>query len=87
MTIELGEGIGKGIFIPSGVAHGFYAIVDSELLYVVDHYYDGQDEFGVMWNDPDINLDWGVESPMLSKRDLENPLFRDIPKRDLPASS
>lgn len=75
-----------GLFIPVGVAHGFLALTDVTLLYVVDNYYDGGDEFGLAWNDPDVGPDWSTSSsPVLSERDAVNPFLRDIPQAHLPA--
>lgn len=68
-----------GVFIPPGVAHGFAALTDMTITYLVDNYYNPQDELGVMWNDPVIGADWGVETPILSARDEQNPLRADIP--------
>ena len=87
-TVDVGETNNIGLFIPEGVAHGFYALTDCTLMYLVNNYYDGGvDEFGVAWDDPDIRLDWGTpagRSPMLSERDLANPRLRDIPTASLP---
>lgn len=76
-----------GLFIPAGVAHGFLAVSEATLIYYVDNYYDGADEFGVAWDDPDLGLLWGVERPLLSARDRKNPKLRDIPDGDLPPYS
>ena len=84
VTLDLSKEMGMGIYIPVGVAHGFLALEDATILYFVDNYYDGQDEFGVMWNDVDINLNWGVKVPVLSERDRRNPRLQDIPLSDLP---
>ncbi|UCG23037.1 MAG: dTDP-4-dehydrorhamnose 3,5-epimerase family protein [Chloroflexota bacterium] len=73
-----------GLFIPIGVAHGFLSLTEATLLYYVDNYYDGADEYGVAWNDPDINLDWPTESPIISPRDANNPRLCDIPIEKLP---
>ena len=55
------------------------------LFYLVDSYYDGTDEWGVAWDDPDVGLDWGIEGvPILSPRDQNNPRLRDISAEDLP---
>jgi dTDP-4-dehydrorhamnose 3,5-epimerase len=84
-VMELGEANNAGLFIPIGVAHGFYAITDATLTYLVNNYYDGgQDENGVAWNDPDIGIGWGVEMPLISPRDEANPRLRDIPHEQLP---
>lgn len=84
-TIEMGEQNEIGLFIPIGVAHGFFTLSDATLTYIVDNYYDnGKDEHGVAWNDPDIALDWGVTEPILSGRDAANPYLKDIPPENRP---
>ncbi len=83
-TLEIDDQNLTGVYIPIGVAHGFVALTDAILTYLVDNYYDGADEYGVAWNDPDINLPWGVANPRLSPRDARNPLLRDIPAENLP---
>jgi dTDP-4-dehydrorhamnose 3,5-epimerase len=84
-TVEIGAEDSTGMFIPQGVAHGFLALTDCTLLYVVNNYYDGgQDELGVAWDDPDIGLDWGTTQPLLSPRDRQNPRLRAIPADRLP---
>ena len=83
-TVELSAESNLGLFIPIGVAHGFVALEPSTLIYLVDNYYDGDDEFGVAWNDPDLNINWGVSNPILSPRDQNNPLLKDIPPEHLP---
>ena len=79
-VIEIGDANQMGVFIPCGVAHGFYAATDVTLTYLVDNYYDGGDELGVAWNDPVLAVPWGVEEPILSGRDRSNPLLQDIPE-------
>ena len=83
-TIEMSEDNQLGLFIPIGVAHGFVALTDATLTYVVDNYYDSQDEYGVAWNDPDIAMPWGVGSPVVSPRDAVNPFWKDIPPKKIP---
>jgi len=81
-TMEIGEKHNFGVFIPVGVAHGFYAITDASLTYMVNNYYGkGEDENGVAWNDPELNLDWGLNgaAPILSGRDQQNRFLKDIP--------
>lgn len=74
-----------GIYIPVGVAHGFRAVTDVTLLYVVDNYYDGADEFGLAWDDPDVGPNWAIgDAPFLSDRDASNPTLRDIAPGNLP---
>lgn len=84
-VIDLDQDHLLGLFIPSGVAHGFLAIAAVTLFYVVDNYYDGADELGVAWDDPQIALPWGLKgAPILSERDARNPLLRDLPPAQLP---
>lgn len=61
------------LFIPPGVAHGFLAITQVDLIYWVTQYYDSSDEFGVAWNDPTLDVSWRTRRPMLSERDQSNP--------------
>ena len=84
LTVEMGDGHNVGLFIPEGVAHGFAALTDCTVTYIVNNYYDGADEFGVAWNDPAIGLDWGVAEPIISGRDAANPLLQNIAPEHLP---
>ena len=68
----------RGVFIPPGVAHGFAALTDMTITYLVDGYYNPTDELGVAWDDPAIGADWGVSDPILSNRDRSNPRRSDI---------
>lgn len=83
-TIELGEENQLGLFIPVGVAHGFVALTEATLMYVVDNYYDGDDEHGVAWDDPDLAVPWQVQSPLISARDRANSYLKDISSNKLP---
>jgi dTDP-4-dehydrorhamnose 3,5-epimerase len=84
-TIELSEDSDMGLLIPTGVAHGFCTLSKATLIYVVDQYYDGDDEFGVLWDDPALGIDWGISNPILSPRDVLNPTLANISAEDLPA--
>ena len=68
----------RGLYVPPGVAHGFYAETEVELLYLVDHYYTGDDEHGFIWNDPDAGINWPNSDPILSDRDRANPLLSEV---------
>ena len=86
-VIEIGDRNNVGVFVPEGVAHGFLALTDCTLMYLVNNYYDaGQDEYGVAWDDPDIGIDWGVDNPLISPRDAGNPRLKDIPRDNLPGT-
>jgi dTDP-4-dehydrorhamnose 3,5-epimerase len=73
-----------GLYIPPGVAHGFYAIGPTSLSYMVDRYYTGTDELGIAWDDPEIGVTWPSESPVISDRDRNNPRLSDIPPEKRP---
>jgi dTDP-4-dehydrorhamnose 3,5-epimerase len=77
-TIGISSDERSALFIPRGVAHGFCAETDVALLYLVDEYYTGGDEFGIAWNDPELGIHWPVERPVLSERDRSNPSLRDV---------
>ncbi len=84
-VMELGDTSNLGMFVPEGVAHGYLALTDCTLMYQVNNYYDGgRDEFGVAWNDPDLNIAWGADKPLISARDAANPRLRDIPAEQMP---
>jgi dTDP-4-dehydrorhamnose 3,5-epimerase len=68
-----------GVFIPPGIAHGFSALTDLVITYLVDGYYNPADELGVAWDDSDVAADWGITSPVLSTRDQTNPRRADLP--------
>ena len=77
-TIVLDGDEDRGLFIPPGVAHGFAALSDLLLWYLVDGYYNPADELGLAWDDPDVGADWGVVGPVLSARDRVNPRRANI---------
>jgi dTDP-4-dehydrorhamnose 3,5-epimerase len=75
------------VYIPPGVAHGFYAVTELDLIYWVTHYFDNTDEHGVQWNDPTAEVPWRVERPILSERDRSaNPVEWDDLQEVLTAS-
>jgi dTDP-4-dehydrorhamnose 3,5-epimerase len=78
-TFELGPPEHRCVYIPPGVAHGFYALTDATITYLVDGYYDPDDELGVAWNDPEVGVEWPSADPVLSGRDQANPRRADIP--------
>jgi dTDP-4-dehydrorhamnose 3,5-epimerase len=78
--IDLDGDIDQGLFIPPGVAHGFAALTDLLLWYLVDGYYNDSDELGLAWDDPAVGADWGLTDPILSNRDKANPRRDAIPE-------
>ena len=72
------------MYIPPGVAHGFAALTDMVITYLVDGYYNAADELGVAWDDPVLDADWGLADPILSERDQQNPMRADLPANRRP---
>lgn len=85
-TLEIGDTNEIGVFIPEGVAHGFYAVTNASMIYYVNqHYTDGSDENSVAWNDPDLGVAWNISGdPIVSPRDADAPRFRDLPPEKQP---
>ncbi|HVL89060.1 MAG TPA: dTDP-4-dehydrorhamnose 3,5-epimerase [Actinomycetota bacterium] len=81
-TIELADDV--GVYIPPGVAHGFYAVTDATMTYFVDQVYDGSDELGFRWDDPALQIDWPDGERILSERDQIAPLLADVEDENRP---
>jgi dTDP-4-dehydrorhamnose 3,5-epimerase len=80
ITIDLEGGDGKSVFVPKGCGHGFSVLSDEGAVfeYKVDAPYVKEEEGGIIWNDPTLNIDWGVseEDAIVSEKDKELPLFK-----------
>ena len=73
------------IYIPEGFAHGFLALTEPvQFLYKCGDFYDPQDEHGILWNDPDVAIQWGIANPLISEKDSKNPKLADVPGEHLP---
>jgi dTDP-4-dehydrorhamnose 3,5-epimerase len=73
------------IYIPAGFAHGFLARSDNvQFLYKCSSYYDPSDDRGIIWNDPTLNIDWKIRSPLLSNKDQDLPRLAEVPPAQLP---
>ena len=68
--INLSETNKKQLWVPPGFAHGFLVLSDlADFEYKCTDYYDQDDECSILWNDPDLQIDWPIENPTLSKKD------------------
>jgi dTDP-4-dehydrorhamnose 3,5-epimerase len=79
ITVDLQGGDGVSVFVPQGCGHGFSVLSDEAIFeYKVDNPYSKQNEGGIIWNDPTLNIDWGVDpsEAIISEKDKELPLFK-----------
>jgi dTDP-4-dehydrorhamnose 3,5-epimerase len=80
VTVELSAENWKQVFVPVGFAHAYLTLMpDTEVLYKVSNLYAADHERGLLWNDPDIGIDWGLggAEPVLSDRDKVHPRLSD----------
>ena len=65
--------------MPVGFGHGFCVLSErAQFEYKVTDFYDARDELGVIWNDPRIGIDWPLEDPILSAKDVKLPRLEEI---------
>lgn len=68
----------RQIYMPPGFAHGFCVLSDTtDFTYKCTDYYNPQDESGIRWNDPDLNIEWPESNPLVSEKDQKLPFFRE----------
>lgn len=73
------------IYVPAGFAHGFLALTDTvQFLYKCSDYYAPEDEYGVLWSDPELKILWGNQNPVVSEKDARLPSLATIPIERLP---
>lgn len=73
------------LYIPPGFAHGFCVLSQSaDFLYKCTDYYHPEDEGGVLWSDPNINIQWPIANPSLSQKDQDYPPLKNVPLEQLP---
>ena len=66
-------------YIPAGFAHGFAALEDNTLFaYKCSNFYNKASEASIRFDDPDLRIDWQVENPLTSAKDLQGMAFRDF---------
>ncbi|MEM3844678.1 MAG: dTDP-4-dehydrorhamnose 3,5-epimerase [Candidatus Parvarchaeota archaeon] len=65
----LSEENNMSIFIPKGFAHGFLALEESDVVYLTTTEYSSEHDSGIRWDDPDININWPIKNPIVSKKD------------------
>ena len=68
----------NALYIPEGFGHGFAALEDSVFVYKCTAHYAPQYEGGICWNDPELNIDWQIASPLISEKDRNLPTFAEF---------
>ena len=66
------------VYVPEGFAHGFVALEDSVFTYKCTQLYHKASEAGIIWNDPQLDIPWGVATPLVSEKDQLLPTFQDF---------
>ncbi|MEZ7901983.1 MAG: dTDP-4-dehydrorhamnose 3,5-epimerase [Urechidicola sp.] len=79
VSVRLSGENNRMFWIPPGFAHGFSSLEEGTIFsYKCTNYYSKESEGSVAWDDPELNINWGVENPIISEKDQESPLFRDL---------
>ncbi len=75
----------KQLFIPTGFAHGFCVLSETaDVMYKCSELYSPEDEYNLLWSDPEINIEWPISDLVISKKDSAAPELNQIPEELLP---
>jgi dTDP-4-dehydrorhamnose 3,5-epimerase len=78
VSAELSDENNLMLYVPPAFAHGFLVLSGlADVLYKCTREYEPQDDRGIIWNDPDLDIEWPVKDPFLSEKDARHPLLRD----------
>lgn len=78
-SLELSEENNLQLWIPPGFAHGFSTLEDNTIFtYKCTNIYDKSSEGGIIWNDPTLKIDWKIDNPIISAKDENLPLFKEL---------
>jgi dTDP-4-dehydrorhamnose 3,5-epimerase len=79
IKVELSEDNKYQFWIPPGFAHGFLSLSDETIFsYKCTNLYNKESEGGIIWNDPNLNIDWGTNHPIVSEKDLILSSFNEL---------
>jgi dTDP-4-dehydrorhamnose 3,5-epimerase len=71
------------LMVPEGFAHGFVTLEDTLFYYKCTNFYNKPLESGVVWNDPQLNIQWGIKNPIVSEKDNELPTLDELLKKSI----
>lgn len=75
----------RQIYVPEGFAHGFVVLSDqADVIYKCTRLYDGADDRGIQFDDPELSIDWPVNDPLLSPKDRRSPALKELGPEALP---
>jgi len=75
----LSESNHNSLYIPEGFAHGFCVLSkEADVLYKVSQEYSPENEKGIIWNDPEINITWPIDKPILQEKDSKLPVLKNV---------
>jgi dTDP-4-dehydrorhamnose 3,5-epimerase len=66
------------VYVPEGFAHGFITLTECEVQYKCTNIYNKGAEGGIRWNDPTLNIQWGIDNPIVSEKDRVLPTFNEM---------
>ena len=79
VAVKLSEDNHKQMYVPEGFAHGFLVLSEEAIVYYkCSTYYHKQSERGIIWNDPQIGINWGIKDPILSNKDKDQPKLTSL---------
>ena len=79
ITEILSENNHRSLYIPEGFAHGFSVLSkNANVIYKISNEYSPNDEGGIIWNDPTLNIPWPIKNPIISEKDSKLPLLEKI---------
>ena len=79
LAVKLNQENKKQVWVPPGLAHGFVVISEyADLYYKLTQYYDPVDEGCLIWNDGDVGIKWPINEPLISPKDREGLLFKEL---------
>ena len=79
VSVILSEQNNKSFFIPKGFAHGFLSLEDNTVFhYKCSDYYNKESEGSLLWNDEDLKIDWQIDNPLISEKDLQADFFKNF---------